>query len=163
MLLCLRNLVVLCTERVVVMAVRVDKVGGIEERLLGGVESEDEVSSSVKSVKVDMALEETATDGAEPLKMLESRVCSVISVNIDTDEEVGRHSRRKSLESPLKSDNNKEDAGDGKPYGPWRPLFLEGFVGVDCTLDADELQYVAEEHVDEGVGSPESKVCPNSS
>jgi hypothetical protein len=30
-------------------------------------------------------------------------------------------------------------------------------------LEANESQYVAEEHVDEGVGSPESKVCPNNS
>jgi hypothetical protein len=146
-----------------VIAVTVDKVGGMEERLLGGVEREDEVSSSVKSAKVDMVFEKATIDGAEPSKMLELRLCSVNSVKVDIDEEAGRCSLLGSEESPLKSDILTEDAGDGRPYGPLRPLFLESFVGVDCMLEADELQYVAEEHVDEGVRSPESKVCPNNS
>jgi hypothetical protein len=42
-------------------------------------------------------------------------------------------------------------------------MFLGDFVGVDCMLEANESQYIAEEHVDEGVGSSESKVCPNNS
>jgi hypothetical protein len=163
MLLCFRALMILCTERGVVIAVTVDKVGGMEERLLGGVENSDGVSSSVKSVKVDMVFEKATIDGAEPSKMLEPRLCSVNSVSVDTDEEAGGCSPLMGVKLLSKWDNVKEDAGEGKPYDPWRPLFLEGFVGVDCTLDADELQYVTEEHVDEGVGSPESKVCPNKS
>jgi hypothetical protein len=72
-----------------VIAVTVDKVGGMEERLLGGVESEDEVSSSVKSVKVDMVFEDVTMDGAEPLNTLGQRLCSVSSVNVDIDVEAG--------------------------------------------------------------------------
>jgi hypothetical protein len=117
MLLCLRTLVVLCIERGVVIAVTVDKVGGMEERLLGGVESSDGVSSSVKSVKVDMVFEEATTDGVEPFDILWRRLCSVNSVKVDIDEEAGRCSLLKNEESPLKSVNVTEDAGDGRPQG----------------------------------------------
>jgi hypothetical protein len=108
---------ILCTERGVVIAVTVDKVGGMEERLLGGVENSDGVSSSVKSVKVDMVFEKAITDGVEPLDILWRRLCSVNSVKVDTDEEAGRCSLLGSEESPLKSVNVTEDAGDGKPQG----------------------------------------------
>jgi hypothetical protein len=108
---------IFCTERGVVIAVTVDKVGGMEERLLGGVENSDGVSSSVKSVKVDMVFEKATIDGAEPSKMLEPRLCSVNSVSVDTDEGAGRCSLLGSEESPLKSDIVTEDAGDGRPQG----------------------------------------------
>jgi hypothetical protein len=117
MLLCLRTLEILCAERGVAVTVAVDKVGGMEERLLGGVESEDGVSSSVKSIKVDMVFEKATTDGAEPLDILWRRLCSFNSVKVDIDEEAGRCSLLRSEESPLKSVNVTEDAGDGRPQG----------------------------------------------
>lgn len=65
MLLCLRTLIILYGDLDVLMvAVVVDKVGGSEERLLGGVGSDEEDCISEKSVKVDMALGEAAMDGA---------------------------------------------------------------------------------------------------
>ena len=61
MLLCLRTLIILDGDLdVVVIAVAVDKVGGSDERLLGGVDSDEEDCISEKSVKVDMVLEEAA-------------------------------------------------------------------------------------------------------
>jgi hypothetical protein len=133
MLLCLRTLIVLYVERDVVVRVAVDKVGGIEDRLLSGVESDDAVSSPMKSVKVDMVLEERTTEGAELSKMLERRLRSVNSVKVDNDG-VAERSPLKSVESLLKSDNAEDDNSDS---GPWKLLFLEGFVGVDCVLDID--------------------------
>lgn len=123
----------------VVVLVTDAKVGVIEERLLGGVESDEDVSSSEKSVKVDMPLEEAITDGADLWKTLERRL------------------------RPLDSANVVEEAGDGRSYGPLRSLFLRDLVAVEYVLDADEPQNVTEELVDEGVGSPGSELWPNSS
>jgi hypothetical protein len=100
------------------MAVAQDKVGGMEERLLGGVERDDEVSSSEKSVKVDMALEEVTTDGADLLKMLERRLRIVNSDKGDTDRGAGEYSALKDAESLTKPVNGDEEDGDGRPDGP---------------------------------------------
>jgi hypothetical protein len=112
-LLCLRTLTVLYAERGVVIAVHEDKVGGMEDRLLGGAESDDDVSSSVKSVKVDMVLEGITREGAELLKILERRLRSVSSVKVDNDGVAERYSLMKSVESLLMSDRAEEDDGDG--------------------------------------------------
>jgi hypothetical protein len=63
-------LILLYGELGVVIVVAVDKVGGIDERLLGGADSDEEDCTSEKSVKVDMTLEEAATDEAERLPTL---------------------------------------------------------------------------------------------
>jgi hypothetical protein len=112
MLLCLRTLIVLYAERGVVITVAVDKVGGMDDRLLGGVESDDTVSSSVKSVKVDMVLEEGTAARVELLKMLERRLRSVNSVKVDNDGVVEKCSPLKSVESLLKFDNTEDDDGE---------------------------------------------------
>jgi len=83
--LCLRTLITLCGDRGVLVVLAEDTVSGIEERLLGGVESDEAVSSSENSVKVDMPLEEPVTDGAEFLKMLERRGRKPNSFKADTD------------------------------------------------------------------------------
>jgi hypothetical protein len=112
MLLCLRTLIVLYTELDVVMIVAVDNVGGMDDRLLGGVESDDEVSSSVKSVKVDMVFEERTTEGVELSKMLERRLRSVNSVKVDNDGVAERCSPPERAQSLLESDNAEEDNGE---------------------------------------------------
>ena len=98
------------------IVVAVDKVGGIDERLLGGADSEDEDCTSEKSVKVEMALEEAATDGAERVPALDPWLCSVRSVKVDIDEESCAWSSMRDTESSLKSTNVTEEAGDGTPY-----------------------------------------------
>lgn len=47
----------------VLVVVADDKVGGIDERLLGGVEIDEEVSSSENLVNVDMPLEVVESAG----------------------------------------------------------------------------------------------------
>lgn len=112
-----------------------DKVGGIDERLLGGADSDEEDCISEKSVKVDIALEEVATDGAERIPPLEPWLCSVRSVKVDIDEESGTWSSIRLAESSVKSVNVPEEAGDGTPYDL---CSVSGdFVGVNFT--ADEL------------------------
>ena len=138
MLLCFRILATLYAERGVLTVVAEDKVGGIEERLLGGVESDGETSISEKSVKVDMALEDATTDGANLSNMLERRLRTVNSVKVDTDDSVGGVSRWESTECPLRMISVDGEDGDGRQDGPYISLFLGGFVGVDCALDAAE-------------------------
>jgi hypothetical protein len=84
----------------------------MDDRLLGGVESDDTVSSSVKSVKVDMVLEEETAEAAELSKMLERRLRSVNSVKVDNDGVAEWCSTLRSPESLLKSDNAEEDNGE---------------------------------------------------
>lgn len=69
--------------RDVLLVVTDDNEAGIEERLSGGVERVEEVSSSENSVKVDMPLEELMTDGAESLKVLERRLPTLDPAKVD--------------------------------------------------------------------------------
>lgn len=111
------------------MVVAVDKVGGIDERLLDGADGDDEDCTSERSVKVEMALEEAATDVAERTPTLEPWLCSVSSVKVDIDEESCAWSSMRDVESSLKSANVTEEAGDGTPYDLCSPL--EDLVGVN--------------------------------
>lgn len=117
MLLCFRTLIVLYVERGVLMVVAEDKVGGTEERLLGGVESDDGVSSSEKSVKVDMTLEDATTDGTDLLKMLKPRLRIVNPVKADTHGGAGGCSPLKSVEPLTKPLNGDDEDGDGRTNG----------------------------------------------
>lgn len=113
MLLCLRTLIFWCEDVGVVTAVAaVDKVGGMDERLLGGVDSDEEDCVSEKSVKLDMALEEAATEGAERMQRLGPALRSVRSVKVDIDV-VSRIWSLRHAGSLLESANVCIEAGDG--------------------------------------------------
>lgn len=133
MLLCLRTLVLLCEELGFVMVVAVDKVGGTDERLLGGVDSAEEDCISEKSVRVYMALEEATMEGADRIETLESWLCSVRSVKVDIVEEFDACSPMLDAESSLKLANVPGEAGDGTPYDLCS--VLGDFVGVDFATD----------------------------
>ena len=75
------------------------------------------MSSSEKSVKVDMALEDATTDGADFLKMLEPRLRIVNPVKADTDGGAGGCSPLKSVEPLTKPVNGDDEDGDGRANG----------------------------------------------
>lgn len=79
------------------------------------------------------------------------------SVKVDIDEEAGVRSPKRNAVFLLNSTNVSDEAGDGTP------LSLGDFRRVDLVLAADELDSVAEEHVEAGVRSPDSEVRPRSS